>query len=129
KLPGVGISIGVTRLLSFLLDKPEWGANASVAQVIVLAVDANLRAEYARIGTELRAAGINTEVYGADDKLGKQFKYADRAKVPLAVIVGGNEHNASKVKIKDLRVAMDAQQKEVEVLRSELVAKIRELLA
>ncbi|HEY4178844.1 MAG TPA: histidine--tRNA ligase [Kofleriaceae bacterium] len=129
KLPGVGISIGVTRLLSFLVDDPAWGASASTAQVIVLAVDANLRSEYLRIGTELRAAGINTEVYGSDDKLGKQFKYADRAKVPLAIIMGGNEHKTGTVKIKDLRVAMDAAQKELELPRAGLVAKVKELLA
>jgi histidyl-tRNA synthetase len=125
KLPGVGISIGATRLFSQLLEmKVIDEAAGAVAQVCVLRVEAGLAATYAGMASELRAAGMNVEVYGGDDKLGKQLKYAVRGKVPLAVIYGARERDAGIVKVKDLRV-----EKEHEVARDRLVEKVRELLA
>jgi histidyl-tRNA synthetase len=97
--------------------------------VIVLNVDATLALDYARLAAELRAAGINTEVYGGDDKLGKQFKYADRSGVPLAVVCGSREHADGIVKIKDLRVADVSVHNEHDVPRELLVEKVRALLA
>jgi histidyl-tRNA synthetase len=125
KLPGVGISIGATRLFSQLLELGAIDAGA-VAQVCVLRVEAELGAAYAAIATELRAAGLNVEVYGGDDKLdklGKQLKYAVRGKVPLAVIFGARERDAGVVRVKDLRV-----EQEHDVPRDRLVERIRELL-
>jgi histidyl-tRNA synthetase len=101
---------------------------ASIAQVLVLNVEAGLAGEYAAMATELRAAGINTEVYGGDDKLGKQMKYADRAKVPLAILVGGREQAEGVVKVKNLKVAVGTADNETSVPRSELVARVKALL-
>ena len=124
KLPGVGISIGATRLFSQLVDMGLFAAGeAAVSQVLVLQVEAPLALVYAELATELRAAGMNVEVYGSDDKLAKQFKYADRSKIPLAVVLGSRERDAGIVKVKDLRSAT-----EHEVPRGELVAQIRRLL-
>jgi histidyl-tRNA synthetase len=129
KLPGVGISIGATRLFSQLLEMGVIKADeASIAQVLVLNVEAGLAGEYAAMATELRAAGINTEVYGGDDKLGKQMKYADRAKVPLAILVGGREQAEGVVKVKNLKVAVGTADNETSVPRSELVARVKALL-
>jgi histidyl-tRNA synthetase len=123
KLPGVGISIGATRLFSQLLEMKLAGAAlAPIAQVLVLRVEPQLSADYAQIATELRAHW-NVEVYGADDKLAKQFKNADRSKVPLAIVLGTRERDAGVVKVKDLRTTT-----EHEVPRGELVARIRSLL-
>ena len=125
KLPGVGISIGATRLFSQLLEMKVIDAGAgAVAQVCVLRVEPGLGAAYAGMATELRAAGLNVEVYGGDDKLGKQLKYAVRGKVPLAVIYGEREREAGIVKVKDLRA-----EREHEVARDRLVERVRELLA
>ena len=127
KLPGVGISIGATRLFSQLLEMNVIGADtAGVAQVLVLTVDGTLTADYARMATELRTRGLNVEVYGGEDKLGKQLKYADRAKVPLAVIYGSRERDAGIVKVKDLRGGGEA--KEHELPRADLVTGIQRLL-
>jgi histidyl-tRNA synthetase len=124
KLPGVGISIGATRLFSQLLELGALGAAAAaVAQVCVLRVEPGLGAAYAAIATELRAAGLNVEVYGGDDKLGKQLKYAVRGKVPLAAIYGARERDAGVVRIKDLRV-----EQEHDVPRDGLVERVRALL-
>lgn len=127
KLPGVGISIGATRLFSQLLDMKVIGAEtASISQVLVLSVEAALAPVYASLATELRTAGLNVEVYAGDDKLGKQLKYADRAKVPVAILVGSREMDAGLVKVKDLREG--AAVRELDVPRGELVAAVRRLL-
>ncbi|HEU0036851.1 MAG TPA: histidine--tRNA ligase [Kofleriaceae bacterium] len=125
KLPGVGISIGATRLFYQLMQmKLIDVSRQSIAQAIVLAVEPPLAATYAALGTELRQAGLNVEVYGGDDKLGKQLKYADRGKIPLAILLGQREAAAGVVKIKDLRANA-----EHEVARDQLVERVRELLA
>jgi histidyl-tRNA synthetase len=127
KLPGVGISIGATRLFSQLLESHLIAVGAgtgAVADVCVLRVDAGLGAEYGAIAAALRAGGLNVDVYGADDKLGKQLKYAVRAGIPLAVICGGRELAAGVVKVKDLRA-----EQEHEVPRAELAAGVRARLA
>ena len=127
KLPGVGISIGATRLFSQLLEMNLIAtARAAVAQILVLAVEPALAAECARLAAELRHAGLNVEVYGGDDKLGKQLKYADRAKIPLVVLYGSRERDAGIVKLKDLREA--ATVKEHDVPRGELATRVRSLL-
>jgi histidyl-tRNA synthetase len=127
KLPGVGISIGATRLFSQLLEMNLIGATSgAVAHVLVLAVEPGLAAEYAGIAAQLRAAGLNVEVYGGDDKLGKQLKYADRAGVPLAVLYGSREKDAGIVKLKDLRAA--ATVKEHDVPRAEIVQQVKQLV-
>jgi histidyl-tRNA synthetase len=129
KLPGVGISIGATRLFSQLLDMNLIdAARTAVAHVLVLAVDAALAGESAGLAAELRAAGLNVEVYGGDDKLGKQFKYADRSGIPLAVMYGSREKEAGLVKLKDLRAAVTGATKEHDVPRGDLVARVKQLL-
>jgi histidyl-tRNA synthetase len=127
KLPGVGISIGATRLFSQLLELGLIdAARTAVGHVLVLAVDPALAAECARIAAELRAAGLNVEVYGGDDKLGKQLKYADRTGIPFAVLYGSREKDAGLVKLKDLRATVAI--KEHDVPRGELAARIQQLV-
>jgi histidyl-tRNA synthetase len=128
KLPGVGISIGATRLFSQLLEMNLIGAaRAAVSQVLVLAVEPTLAPDCARMAAELRDAGLNVEVYGGDDKLGKQLKYADRSKIPLALLYGTRERDAGIVKMKDLRES--AITKEHDVPRADLVLRVKQLVA
>ncbi len=108
KLPGVGISIGATRLFYQLLEaKLIESTKSAIADVIILGVEGKLAAEYAAIATELRKQGLNVEVYGGEDKLAKQFKYADRANVEFAVILGAREQEAGIVKVKELRAKQE----------------------
>ncbi|NVB85311.1 MAG: histidine--tRNA ligase [Kofleriaceae bacterium] len=124
KLPGVGISIGVTRLFSQLIELGiVKAAQTSTAQVLVLNVEPPLALEYAQLAASLRGRGIATEVYGGDDKLGKQMKYADRSGVPVAILVGTREKQAGMVKLKLLR-----ENREVDVPAAELVERVTELL-
>ncbi|HET7501773.1 MAG TPA: histidine--tRNA ligase [Kofleriaceae bacterium] len=127
KLPGVGISIGATRLFSQLLEMNLIGAaRGAVSHVLVLAVEPALAADCARMAAELRDGGFNVEVYGGDDKLGKQLKYADRSKIPLALLYGTREKDAGIVKVKDLREA--AVTKEHDVPRADLALRVKQLV-
>ena len=124
KLPGVGISIGATRLFSQLVELGLVKADVkTTAHALVLNVEAAMGVDYLTMANELRAAGLNTEVYGGNDKLGKQMKYADRAGVPVAILLGSREREAGVVKLKILR-----ENREVDVPRTELVAQVTALI-
>jgi histidyl-tRNA synthetase len=103
KYPGVGISIGLTRLLSRLLEAGLMVPGAATpAAVLVTAMDPAFLADYLGIAAELRAADIDTEFYAESRKLGDQLKYADRKGFRLAVIAGDREIADRVVVIKDL---------------------------
>ncbi len=128
KLPGVGISIGATRLFSQLLEMGVISAaRGAVAHVLVLAVEPSLAPDYAKLATQLRSAGLNVEVYGGDDKLGKQFKYADRSKIPLALVYGSREKDQGVVNLKELLETASTKQHVVPL--ADLVPTIKRLLA
>jgi histidyl-tRNA synthetase len=125
KLPGVGISIGVTRLFSQLLELGVIKTDVkTTAHALVLNVEPVMAMEYLAIANELRSAGLNTEVYGGEDKLGKQMKYADRAGVPVTILYGSRERDAGIIKLKILR-----ENREVDVPRAGLVDAVRSLAA
>lgn len=86
KLPGVGISIGLTRLLAALFDNGvvETGPS-SPSQVIIFQMDTALRSDYLVLAAQLRSVGIKTEVYPEDAKLDKQSKYAVKKKIPYGI--------------------------------------------
>lgn len=128
KLPGVGISIGATRLFSQLREMKLVGAQKrAISQVVLLNLEAELRGEIAAIASELRSAGFNVEVYGGLDKFAKQLKYADNAGVPFALFYGSRERDAGIVKLKDFRVTTE-RAPEIEVPRGAIVDRLRMLL-
>ncbi len=103
-LPGVGISIGLTRLLARLFDTGLLKPGATTpSRVLVTVMDAAFRSRYLALAAELRSAGINTELYTQDRKLGDQLKYADRKGIPVALIAGESEFDAGTVVLKALR--------------------------
>jgi histidyl-tRNA synthetase len=103
RLPGVGISIGLTRLFSKLHEAGLLRPLARTpAEAIVVTLDGRYLAKYLEMATRLRAAGINTEVYLEQAKLRNQLAYADRKGFRVAVIAGENEFAEAKVQIKNL---------------------------
>ena len=102
KLPGVGISIGLTRLF-YKLNELNLIENVkkSISEVIVISmVDGYEKA--AEIAKVLRDNDINTQVMFGENKIKKQFKYADRLKIPYAVIIGEDEVNNGVVSLKNM---------------------------
>ena len=103
RLPGVGISIGLTRLFSKLKEAGLLQPLAKTpAEVLVTTMDRQYLDRYLKIASTLRAAGINTEVYLEPAKLGNQLTYADRKGFRVAIIAGENEFARNVVQIKNL---------------------------
>lgn len=119
-LPGVGISIGLTRLYWQLREAGLVSTARSTVDVLVTQMDAAQLPAYLAVANELRAAGIATEVVLEGGKLGKQFKYADRAGIRFVLVLGEDELAKGVVTVKDLR-----REDQFEVARAELVKTLR----
>lgn len=102
KLPGVGISVGATRLFYQLQELGLMKAARSTVEVLVTRMDDALAADYLRIAAILREGGINTEVQLEGGKLGKQLKQCDKAGIPYAVVMGRDELERGTVQLKHL---------------------------
>ncbi|MBA2078682.1 histidine--tRNA ligase [Rhodanobacter sp. PCA2] len=119
-LPGVGISIGLSRLYWQLREAGLVHTAQSTVDVLVTQMDEAQLPAYLALAGELRGAGIATEVVLEGGKLGKQFKYADRAGIRFAVVLGEDELAKGVVTVKDLR-----RGDQFEVARTELVKTLR----
>ena len=96
--PGVGISLGVSRMLVPLLAKGRLVASRSVPTAVLVAVnDEETRGEADAVARALRVRGIPTEVAPTADKFGKQIRHADRRGIPY-VWFGGTDGE-----VKDIR--------------------------
>jgi histidyl-tRNA synthetase len=120
RLPGVGISIGATRLFWQLREAQLIGTAQSTVQVLVTQMDEADLPKYIELAGFLRAGGIATEVQMEPRKLGKQFQYADRAGIRFVAVLGPDEIAKGVVTIKDLR-----KQDQFEVPRADLVKTLR----
>ena len=149
KIPGVGASVGVDRLLAAMQKLGLVGATPSTAQVLVTVMEPEKIGEYQKITRELRLAGINTELYlGEEKSLGKQLQYANRQQIPVAVLIGSDEFAKGEVTIKNLRLGAQLQDKkktaegkereewlqlsrsvQVSVARSSCVERVRAMLS
>jgi len=123
-LPGVGISIGLTRLYWQLRDAGLINTAQSTVDVLVTQMDAAQMPAYLALASELRGAGIATEVVLDGGKLGKQFKYADRAGIRFVIVLGEDEIANDVVTVKDLR-----REDQFQVARGELIKTLRVELA
>jgi len=102
-LPGVGASLGLDRLLAAMEELGMVKTTSTPAQVLVTMFDASRAADYLRIASILRKAGIPTEVYPQPKKIGKQFQYADKKGFAFALIAGEEEFANGQWQIKNLK--------------------------
>ena len=103
KLPGVGVSIGVTRLFYILQEQGLLNEAVVTAPCDALVIPMGEGLDYAvRCATALRAAGVRTQVYTEKKKVKAKFAYADKLAIPYAVVVGSDEEAAGTVGLKDL---------------------------
>lgn len=123
RLPGVGISIGLTRLFWQLRELGMTGATANTVAVLVTLIDEEGFETALRLATELRTAGVNTEVSMKAGKLSRQLKYADRAQIPIVVIAGADERQRGTVQVRNLVTRVQQ-----EVAASEVTATVSSLL-
>jgi len=124
RLPGVGASLGVDRLLAAIQELGLVESRTGTADVLVTLFDADGTHRAVELAAELRDGGVSTELYPETRKLSAQLRYADRRGHRLAIIVGPAEVEAGTAQIKDL-----ASGHSVEVPRAEVTARCRTLLA
>ena len=123
KLPGVGISIGLTRLFYQLREAGLIGsADSSVDVLVALLDDAGLDAALS-MSQRLRAAGLNVETQFEPRKLAKQFQYADKAGIRFVVMRGEDEAARGVVAVKDLRRGQQFEVAENELANALLQAR------
>lgn len=110
--PGVGLSIGISRLVSRLLGAGLVKASRSVPSAVVVAVTAEeTRPASDAVATALRARGIPVEVAPSAAKFGKQIKYADKRGVPFVWFPAGLNLDGEPVahQVKDIRSGAQAE--------------------
>ncbi len=104
-LPTTGTSLGIERIIDLMDELKLYPAEigGTVVQVLVTVFNPESRTESTKLATELRTAGINTELYMQSKKLGDQMKYADKKGIPLVAVMGPDEAAAGVVKLKRLK--------------------------
>ena len=103
KMPGVGISIGLTRLFFLLTDNNIISAeNESIADALVISMGEEFE-EVAKVATVLRENGISTLTNIEEQKIVKKFKSADKLNVPFVIILGEEEIKNNVITLKNMQ--------------------------
>ncbi len=102
-LPGVGISIGLTRLFYVLNEQGMLNQemNTAPADVLILPMTEDLGPAVA-LATQLRSAGIRVQLYAEQKKFKAKMSYADKIGVPFVVFLGEDEIQSGVVACKDM---------------------------
>ena len=100
-LPGVGASIGVSRLFSVLKEKNN--GPSTPAQALILVFSDDLLPYCFKVAAELRKNNINVEIYPGAAKMAKQLNYANKLGIPFVLLCGEDEEKKNQVTIKDMK--------------------------
>ncbi|MDE6280231.1 MAG: ATP phosphoribosyltransferase regulatory subunit, partial [Oscillospiraceae bacterium] len=103
QLPGVGISIGLTRLFYVLEEQGYLNdqLNTAPADVLILPMTDDLSPAIA-LATKLRQAGVRAQLYTEQKKFKQKMTYADRLGVPYILLLGEDEITQGKVSLKNM---------------------------
>ena len=103
QLPGVGISIGLTRLFYVLQEQGmlNEALNSAPADALILPMTGDL-GPAAALATQLRLAGVRTQLYSEQKKFKQKMTYADRIGVPYVLFLGDDEIAQGTVSVKDM---------------------------
>lgn len=111
KLPGVGISIGLTRLFYKLNELQLIKSDKySMSDILIIPMTEDMTKSI-ELASDLRKEGINTEVYLNDKKLKAKFKYADKLKIPYVAVIGEDEISSNTVKVKNMETGEETPTK------------------
>ena len=111
KLPGVGISIGLSRLFYQLNELNLINVNKkSISDILIIPMIENLEIPI-KLASDLRNEGINTQIYLDNKKLKTKFKYADRLKVPYVIVIGEDEIKTNTINIKNMQTGEETKVK------------------
>ena len=103
QLPGVGISIGLTRLFFVLEDQGYLNdkLNTAPADALILPMTEDLSPAIA-LATQLRQAGIRTQIHGEQKKFKQKISYADKLRIPYVIFLGEDEISSGVAAVKNL---------------------------
>lgn len=107
KVRAVGASLGVDRLVEVLKITQRGKSAPSAVEVLVTVMDKSRLNEYLQLTQKIRQAGISVETYLGSGSIGKQLQYADRRRIPLAIIAGSDEFDSGEYQIKDLELGRE----------------------
>lgn len=124
KLPGVGASIGIDRLLAALEALGKKDENISLCDTVIFNIDENLLGYYTKIGAMLREKGISCDIYPETKKLNKQFGYAEKKQIKVGIICGSEEYESGTMSVKNLETRENFDKLSLE----EGIGKIEEIL-
>jgi histidyl-tRNA synthetase len=123
RLPGVGASLGLDRLLDAMAELGMLSGAATDAAVLVVYFVADRLADYLEIAHRLRQSGIGAELYPEPKPIGRQLKYADRRGFRVALIAGDDELSRGAWQVKDLGTGQS-----VEVPAADVVARVQAMI-
>lgn len=117
KLPGVGISIGLTRLFYQLNQAGllKDSCDDSIAKVLVVPMSEDI-SKALKTASRLRIEGINTEVYSEKAKIQKKLTYANKLGIPYVVLIGEDEIKSGKLTFKDMKSGEQCKLSEDEII-------------
>ena len=103
RLPGIGISIGLTRLFSQLRSENIISDDRkSLTDVLFIPMDKNHIEFVLESAATMRAAGLNVDVYCLDKGMKPKMKFANRSGIPYVALIGDSEAEAGKIMLKDM---------------------------
>lgn len=105
KLPGVGVSIGLTRLFYQLKEAGllEEDTPSTLTKVLIVPMDETCNAYSIKVANTLRGAGIVSEVYFGEAKVGKKLNYANKLDIPFVILIGEDEIEKQRVSLKNMK--------------------------
>jgi histidyl-tRNA synthetase len=116
KLPGVGASLGLDRLLAAMEELNMVSSESTTAPVLIVQFAAERLGDYQRMARGLRAAGIGADVFPDTKKVGQQLQFAERRGFKVALIAGPDEFENKVWKIKNLALREETTVPEAEVI-------------
>ncbi len=117
KMPGVGMSIGLTRLFFILNDIGLIKADKkSISEILIISMIEDLTPAI-ETANKLRQAGINTEIYFDNKKIKTKFKYADKLKIPYVIVIGEDEIKTGTLTLRNMETG-EQEKKNVEEIVS-----------
>ena len=120
KLPGVGVSIGLTRLFYKLNELNLIKADKkSISDILIVPMTENKKVPL-ELATNLRNLGINTEIYLNNKKIKAKMKYVDKLAIPYVIVIGDDEIANNTVKVKK----METGEEKLTAFNAESVKKV-----
>lgn len=103
KLPGVGSSIGLDRLIAGLSELGITNAKGSYLDVEIFNTDENLNVQYQEVAAKLRKEGISVEVFPDTVKINKQYSVTDKKQISWGIMLSSNSETANTITLKNLK--------------------------